>query len=134
MSNRHTVLLAEDQIGYRLPIQNFLEDEGFHVIPAEDVDRVWEYGPDADALVVDVRLPSGRLEGIDVVARLITEKQLSPEVPIIFISVHDQTDEICQNKLREFPGWKERYTWLQKPFELELLVKILRDKIPNRNG
>ena len=63
MKERHTVLLADDEIGYRIVIQDFLEDEGFRMLLTEDVEGVLRQGSEADVLVVDVRLPSGRLEG-----------------------------------------------------------------------
>lgn len=130
MKEKYTVLVAEDQIGYRIPIQNFLEDDGFRILLAEDVPGVLRQSAEADVLVVDARLPSWRLEGLDAVATLITEHKLSQEVPVIFISVNDEADEPCQRKLKGLPVLEGRYSWLQKPFELELLVKIIRDRLP----
>ena len=133
MNERHTILVAEDDLGFRVLIMDYLHDEGFRVILAEDAAGVLQHGPDVDALVVDVRLPTGRLEGIEAVANLISDGKLSSETPVVFISVHTETDDPCRRKLYEMSIPKERYSWLQKPFELERLVGVIRGKFAVRD-
>jgi CheY-like chemotaxis protein len=113
-------------------IKDFLEDEGSEVEAVADASGVTEYGPTADVLVVDVRLPTRAMEGVTAVADLLREGLIQDHVPVIFISVLDEDDAGCQGKLKEYPFMEGRYIWIQKPFELELLVDMISEEIEAR--
>jgi two-component system, NarL family, capsular synthesis sensor histidine kinase RcsC len=132
MNNKFTVLVAEDEPINQILLRDRLKDEGFHVILAKNENEILEYGLQADLLVVDVRLveieypiTTDHTEGIDAVSRLITERGLSSKVPIIFVSIYEETYELYARKLNERPELQQRYRWLQKPFELDLLIDAI---------
>ena len=124
-----TVLLADDEQILLISYRDYLEDCGFRVIAVEDAAGVERHAAESDILVVDVRLPTERLEGLEVIAKLIASDALAPRIPVIFMSVLSEDDDISQKKLQEFSQLRNRYLWLQKPFEGELLAKKIRDQM-----
>ncbi|MCX6907995.1 MAG: response regulator [Verrucomicrobia bacterium] len=138
MSSKKTVLLADDELIHLVSYRDYLEDAGFRVIAVEDALGVEKHFGEARALVVDARLPTARLEGLEVVAKLLRDGTLEPTVAVIFISVHSEDDDVCQQKFKdlfkELPQLKGRYVWLQKHFELEMLLKTIEDELARRQG
>jgi hypothetical protein len=61
---------------------------------------------------------------------LIEEKGLRAEVPIIFISVWDETEPRAQRVLNDHPAIRGRYTWITKPFELDFLIQAIKERLP----
>ncbi len=57
-----TILVADDDDGYRFPIVSLLEDHGFTVLEATNEEDVIRHAPNAQLWIVDVRLPSGANE------------------------------------------------------------------------
>ncbi len=127
-----TVLVAEDYIGLRTVYGRFLENKGFQVLTAANQDELLARAAAADALVVDARLPSREYEGILAVGQLQKNGTLRPETPVIFISFDPEQHDSCQQKLRAAGIERSRYVWLQKPFELHLLIKRLNEELQKR--
>ena len=75
------VLLAEDAKTLMVAIRDFLEDEDFEVEAVADAAGVREHGPTVNVLVVDVRLPTRAMEGIEAVASLIKASKIDKHVP-----------------------------------------------------
>jgi DNA-binding NtrC family response regulator len=121
MDDRKKILLADDDFGMRFPLAMQLEDLGYGVISVADVAGVREHYEEADVLVLDARLPTGDLEGIEVAAELRKQQEQSRWKPIIFMSVH-RPDE-CSEHLDTFPG---AFDWLVKAFEIELLDRLIK--------
>jgi DNA-binding response OmpR family regulator len=113
-----TILVADDDDGYRFPIVSLLEDHGFTVLEATNEDDVVRHARMAKIWVIDVRLPSGANEGIRAVTRLAAE-QIRSDYPVIFISV---LPESLAPEVRELRERSVGYEWIEKPFELELLL------------
>lgn len=120
--NQYRVLIADDDEGYRFPLASILNDFNYIVLEAEDVEGVKKQAKDAQIWVVDVRLPSEKNEGIEVVRKLITDGECTPNFNIIFISV--LTEEECKPQLENFPM---DYRWIEKPFEPEYLLNIIEE-------
>jgi CheY-like chemotaxis protein len=114
-----TVLVADDDDGYRIPIKWCLEDHGFTVIEATTREEVIARGPGAQIWVVDVRLPTAAMEGIQAVRSLL-ETGSRPHY-VVFISVYAQ--ENVTERL-SIPGWVHN-DFLMKPFELQDLLERL---------
>jgi DNA-binding response OmpR family regulator len=134
MNDAITVLLADDERAFTVSYGDALIDEGYNVIIVDDVKGVEENAFKANVLIVDARLPSQKLEGLVVVAKLIENGTLPPIVPIIFISIHDENEEPCQKIIEGLPQLRNRYIWLRKPFEIELLVIKIKEQIKIRNA
>ena len=132
MARQAKVLVADDEVIFRSVLTGRLIDEGFRVLGISSQEELEAEAPDHDALVVDARLPSENLEGLEVVASLLDSGRIDPGTPIIFISVHAESDDLIRNKLRQLQVLSGRYRWLHKPFETDLLVKLLREAYPQR--
>lgn len=137
MNGAYNVLIAEDEIGHAIPLRNYLEDHGFKPTLVKDVVGLRDNVEDTDILIVDVRLPwqygerIQDLNGITAVAEFLNENKLGPMIPLIFISILAASDKVCQEKLQEVQMPQDRYCWLQKPFEMELLEDKIRDQLSN---
>ena len=128
------ILLVDDTAADLVAIGDFLEDEGFAVDRAETAEEALRLAASAEALVVDVVLEPGfesdqmqRREGIEVVGKLLERGAIDPGTPIIFISKLDHEEPTCQASLKESGIQEDRFRWLRKPIDLDLLEDLLRD-------
>ncbi|MDE6581538.1 MAG: response regulator, partial [Duncaniella sp.] len=122
MNNR--VLLVEDDATLAMILTDTLSRDGFEVITAangeEGLHKFAKNG--ADIIVADVMMP--RMDGFEMSRKI---RQLSPDVPILFLTARSGIDDIVKGF--EIGG----NDYLTKPFKmLELIVRIkalLRRKI-----
>jgi len=113
---RRVVLVVEDDLGVRRPLEKFLEIHEFKVVTAdaadEAIDAIRHYRP--AAAVVDLRLTRG--SGRDVIMAM------APNVPvIIFSGVPLEGSEL--ERLRP------RTRLIAKPYSLVLLVETLEEML-----
>jgi FixJ family two-component response regulator len=73
----------------------------------------------AACLIIDIRMP--KMSGLELQSRL---KQEGRNIPIIFITAYDDDAEIRVHAMKQ--GAVE---FLAKPFDHQLLLKILRDTL-----
>lgn len=128
-----TVLLAEDDEFFMKPLRYALEDEGYRVLPAETIDSLKQDAPKADVLVIDARMSDNELAGVACAAELIRNRVVSLRVPLIFISVLSEHDDVCQQEIRKHSELMDRYMWLQKYFETDLLLETIREDLQQRS-
>ena len=88
-----TVILADDSILQRMMMRAVLEAEGVHVLEAgtgrEVIDLVRLAHP--DLILMDVAMPS--MDGITAARRLRGESGAAAEVPIVFLTALDESDD-----------------------------------------
>lgn len=118
-----TILVADDEHGYRQPIADMFQDAGFETIEAESKEDVVENAALADVWIVDVRLPSHAREGIEAVTQVVDAGK-APTHPVIFISVDSAVD--ADDQLGALRAMGVDYKWYEKPFEMELLLNAVR--------
>jgi len=118
------VLIVDDDHGYRFPIANLFSDQGFSVLQADNVESMRELSSKAGVWIVDVRLPTEKMEGIEAVRQLWNDQQ-RPKV--FFISV--MPEGTAQLQLRILQDKSIPYRWLEKPFELEVLLTEVNDSL-----
>jgi CheY-like chemotaxis protein len=139
MTGKCRVLIAEDNDVFGFTIRDYLEDFDFHVTLVKHVEGLKEHAHEADVIIVDVRLPLKDREpvkgqdGINAAADLVKKQIISPKVPVIFISVLGEDESGCQEELKKALLQPDRYCWLQKPIEMELLKKRIGDQLANLN-
>ncbi len=84
-----TVLFVDDDEAFRELYRRIFEDEGYHVVLAEDgpqaIGAVTAESP--DVAILDVRMP--QMGGLDVAEEI---KAINPRIPIILYTAND---EIC---------------------------------------
>jgi DNA-binding NarL/FixJ family response regulator len=106
-----TILIADDDLGTRLAIGDYLEMYGYTVVMAVDgqsaLEMVEAYHP--HLMVTDVIMP--RLNGYELV-RQVRQHPIFRLLPVIFLSARNKTEERIQ-------GYKSGCDiYLPKPFEL----------------
>ena len=111
-----TVLLVEDDLDIRDVLQDVLEAEGYDVIPAANGKQALDFltlndPPGADLVILDLMMPM--VSGWEVLDRMARDHRLA-EIPVIVVSA----------VAREKPP--RAYTFLRKPFTLEMLSRAVR--------
>ncbi len=114
------ILIAEDDPGIRLAVNDYLEASGYSAIAAEDGNRALlmleKYRP--HLLICDIKMPGK--DGYELVRNI---RQL-PEfrlLPVIFLTGYKDT----QDRIRGYQVGCDVY--LPKPFEMEELGAVIRN-------
>ncbi len=115
-----TILVADDDLGTRLSISDYLEQAGYTVVMAanglEALKLVEEYQP--HLIVTDVTMP--QMDGYELV-RKVRQKPALRLLPVVFLTARTETHERIQ-------GYKVGGdVYLPKPFELQELGVIVRN-------
>jgi len=113
MTTRPLVLVVEDDLGVRGPLEKFLRLHGLDVVSADGADAALERLTQRTvaAAVVDLRLSQG--SGLEVIL------SIPPPTPvIIFSAVPDESGRLEQMR----PNTR----LIQKPFSLLMLVETLQ--------
>src|SRR5689334_19172531 len=118
-----TILVADDDSGIRFAIVGILQDFGFKVVEASNEDELIERAQKADIWVIDARLPTRSYEGILAVWKL--HERYKCTRPVIFTSVDSQ--QFADKQLDRLEKAKIKFVWLEKPFEPELLVNVIKE-------
>lgn len=116
MSMKTKVLYVEDEPFLARIVKETLELKGYEIMHSKDggkvIDMLHEFRP--DICILDVMLPN--VDGFTLGS---TIRNLSPRIPIIFLTAKSQTDDV----LRGFSSGGTDY--LKKPFSMEeLMVRI----------
>ena len=80
------ILLVEDEVLVRMTLADVLDEAGFKVIEAANADealRVLAAVPDIQAVVTDVEMPRGSIDGFELARRVRTDRQ---EIGILIAS------------------------------------------------
>lgn len=115
-----TILVADDDLGIRLSISDYLEMSGYSVITAADgqqaLDMVEAYHP--HLMVTDIVMP--RMNGYELVRRVRQHPALCL-LPVIFLTARNKTEE----RIQGYQSGADLY--LPKPFDLKELGAALRN-------
>ena len=115
-----TILVADDDLGTRLSISDYLELSGYWVVMAEDgrkaLEMVEQYKP--HLIVTDVTMPG--MDGYELM-RQIRHQTAFRLLPVIFLTARTSTNE----RIRGYQLGCDLY--LPKPFELEELGAVIRN-------
>lgn len=116
-----TILIADDEYGFRYPIRIYLDNLKFNVIEASNKEEVFENISQANILMMDVIFPAKR-EGIDIVKEIRKHKdEKVRNIPVIFYSILNEI--MFMDELKGI----DKYVWLQKPFEFSAILNALRE-------
>jgi DNA-binding NarL/FixJ family response regulator len=115
-----TILVADDDLGTRLSIGDYLELSGYWVVTAEDgrkaLEMVERYKP--HLIVTDVTMPG--MDGYELM-RQVRRQPAFRLLPVIFLTARTNTEE----RIRGYQLGCDLY--LPKPFELEELGAVVRN-------
>ncbi len=117
-----TILVAEDHDGLREFVREVLERRGYHVLFArngeEAVQIFSEHSKDIALVFLDVVMP--KKNGIEAYHEIVKTK---PDVPVIFTTGHTAESLLLDAATRE------RAAFLEKPYRLEAVGRIVREQI-----
>jgi DNA-binding NarL/FixJ family response regulator len=117
-----TILVADDDLGTRLSISDYLEQAGYTVVMAanglEALKLVEEHQP--HLIVTDVTMP--QMDGYELVRR-VRQKPALRLLPVVFLTARTETHE----RIRGYQVGGDVY--LPKPFELQELGVIVRNQL-----
>jgi DNA-binding NarL/FixJ family response regulator len=115
-----TILVADDDLGTRLSISDYLETVGYSVILAangrEALRLVDEYQP--HLIVTDITMP--QMDGYEFVRR-VRQRPALRLLPVVFLTARTETEE----RIRGYQLGCDVY--LAKPFELQELGAVIRN-------
>jgi len=115
-----TVLVAEDDLGTRLSVSDYLELQGYGVVTAENgqkaLETVKQYQP--HLIVTDIAMPL--LDGFEFI-RQVRRQPAFRLLPVIFLTARNNTEE----RIRGYQVGCDAY--LPKPFELAELGAVVRN-------
>lgn len=114
------ILVADDNLGTRLSVSDYLEMAGYSVIAAEDgqqaLSMIETYHP--HMIVTDINMP--RMDGYELV-RQVRKKPAFRLLPVVFLTELGSTEE----RIRGYQLGCDLY--LPKPFEMEELGAVIRN-------
>ena len=115
-----TILVADDNLGTRLSISDYLEISGYSALTAEDgqqaLSMIEAYRP--HVLITDINMP--RMDGYELV-RQVRQKPAFRLLPVIFLTERTSTEE----RIRGYQTGCDLY--LPKPFEMQELGAVIRN-------
>lgn len=118
MARDSQILIVDDEDVVRETIKRILEDEGFDVFIAGNgitaVGIVEDYN--IDIALLDIKLPD--MNGVEVLERI---KLIKPKIKIVMITAYEMEELV---KKAFVAG---AYACLHKPFEIQALLKILKE-------
>jgi CheY-like chemotaxis protein len=110
------ILLVDDEEMVRKAIRLILTYGGYHIVEAVDgeeaVQKYLEASPPFDLVLMDLDMP--RLNGPEAIARI---RRHDPEAKAILLSGGVRL------------GGQERMAFLQKPFEVQQLIGLVRETL-----
>jgi DNA-binding NarL/FixJ family response regulator len=114
------VLVADDNLGTRLSVSDYLEMSGYSVISAEDgqqaLSMIETYHP--HILVTDINMP--RMDGYELVFK-VRQHPLFRWLPVVFLTERNSTEA----RIRGYQTGCDVY--LPKPFEMQELGVVIRN-------
>ena len=118
MSQKKTILVADDEPNMRRVLGGILKREGHRVLTAADGQEALELLAKADTevstVITDLRMP--RLDGMELLERVVADY---PDVPVIILTAHGSVDNaVAAVKLGAFD-------YLEKPFEQQQIQQVI---------
>ncbi|MBD0362248.1 MAG: response regulator transcription factor [Coleofasciculus sp. C3-bin4] len=114
------ILVADDNLGTRLSVSDYLEISGYSVITAEDgqqaLSMIDRYHP--HLIVTDINMP--KLDGYELV-RKVRQRPEFRLLPVVFLTERSSTEE----RIRGYQLGCDMY--LPKPFEMQELSAVIRN-------
>jgi DNA-binding NarL/FixJ family response regulator len=114
------ILVADDNLGTRLSVSDYLDISGYSVVTAEDgqqaLSMIESYHP--HVLVTDINMP--RMDGYELV-RQVRQKPAFRLLPVVFLTERSST-------LERIKGYETGCdVYLPKPFEMQELGAVIRN-------
>ena len=117
------ILVVDDEYAIRILLKNFLESNAYEIRLAEDGESALrtfeEFHP--ELIITDIMMPMEN--GLSIVSRI---RDRNPSILVIYLSAWlDETE--TEKKLREELNKYPHYRIIQKPFNLDVLLKTIQN-------
>ena len=114
-----TILVADDDTGFRELVAKLLDDAGYRVLKASDGAEAWEMleASGADMAVLDLNMP--RLDGLQLTQR-IRSHPVHSAMPIMMLTIRD----LAQDQEKGYDRGADEY--LPKPFDHRVFIARLK--------
>jgi DNA-binding response OmpR family regulator len=86
MNSKRTILIVEDQAGFRMIYEDLLVDAGYQVICAEDGETGWNLAKEKKPSLVLLDLGLPKMDGFEVLRRMRADNE-TKDIPVIIFSV-----------------------------------------------
>jgi DNA-binding NtrC family response regulator len=119
MKKRFTkVLVVDDLKSMRRTLGGILEDEGHHVVTAENGYQAIESvkGNHFDIIFMDIKMPG--MNGVQAFSEI---RKLDPRVTVVIMTAYDEK-ELVEKAIRQ--GAR---TCIYKPFDMEQILSLVED-------
>jgi len=115
-----TILVADDDLGTRLSISDYLESVGYSVVAAENGQQALQLveAHQPHLIVTDITMP--RMDGYELV-RQVRQRPAMRLLPVVFLTARNETGD----RIRGYQTGCDVY--LSKPFELQELGAVVRN-------
>jgi CheY-like chemotaxis protein len=128
---KQKILIIDDEPDLLMYLKTFLEDQGYKVFCATDVQSALRMVPreKPDLVCLDIMMPIQ--SGISFYEHL-RRDGLSHEIPVIIIS--GLSEESLRQSIQESEAEgiiRKPYRFLNKPVDLELLLSAIREALPS---
>ncbi len=126
MTSDSRVLFVDDESVIRFVTAEALRDQGFEVAEAANSDealKLFHEPEHFDVLFTDVKMP-GKIDGLELASMI---RHLDPNIPIIIASGY------ALNIERRLGAVSSPVFFVQKPYNLEKLVKTVRELLAQKN-
>jgi CheY-like chemotaxis protein len=126
---KQKILIIDDEPDLLMYLKTFLEDQGYEVSCAEDVQSALQMLPreKPDLVCLDIMMPIK--SGISFYEHL-RQEGLSQGIPVIIISgLNEETLKRSVQKLEAEGTIRKPYQFLNKPVDLELLLSVIREAL-----
>jgi FixJ family two-component response regulator len=114
----HVVVAVDDDFRVRESLESLIESAGYGPVVFASAEEFLQSGTltAATCVITDVRMPG--MDGLELQRRIRLQR---PDLPIIFISAHNNSDEIRQKALDE-----GALDFLYKPFNAADLLEVIQ--------
>lgn len=124
MSDKKTILIAEDEAPMLMALAKKFQDKGFIVIEAIDgqaaLDKAMENKP--DIILLDIIMP--KMEGIEVMRRIREDKKWGSDVPIVMLTNLSDADNVAEASKYGVYDFLVKTDW-----RLDDIVDIVKQKL-----
>ncbi len=124
MTNKKTILIAEDEAAMLSALSKKFTSEGFDVLEAKDGEEAYAKALDKkpDLVMLDIIMP--KIEGIEVVKKIRKNRRWGVEVPIIMLTNLSDADSVSEAAKFRVYDFLVKTDW-----RIDDIVKLAKSKL-----
>ena len=124
MTNKKTILIAEDEAAMLMALSKKFTSEGFNVLEAKDGEEALAKALDKkpDLVMIDIIMP--KIEGIEVMKKIRRSRQWGGDVPIIMLTNLSDADSVSEAAKFRVYDFLVKTDW-----RLDDIVSLVKDKL-----